>query len=111
MKRNGQYVGVDEKYIPEEEKYVDNSTNEEIKNDINNGIKKNGKKVLKGFTIGYLALFGVIALISIIIIVVTIIFMGKIINKTEDTYDKTEEVYDNANSVIDDVMDQYYNNN
>ena len=25
MKKNGQYVGVDEKYIPEEEKYVDES--------------------------------------------------------------------------------------
>ena len=39
MKKNGQYVGVDEKYIPEEEKYVDNSVNSEIKDLVNDGIK------------------------------------------------------------------------
>ena len=60
MKKNAQYVGVDEQFIPEEEKYVDNETNEEIKDSINDGlcsikdyvtdkdnkekIKKSGKK-------------------------------------------------------------------
>ena len=38
MKKNGEYVGVDEKYIPEEEKYVDNSTNSEIKDAVNQGV-------------------------------------------------------------------------
>ena len=39
MKKNGEYVGVDEKYIPEEEKYVDNETNKEIKDSINDGLR------------------------------------------------------------------------
>ena len=38
MKKNGQYVGVDEKYIPEDEKYVDNETNKEIKDAVNDGL-------------------------------------------------------------------------
>ena len=36
MKKNGQYVGVDEKYVPEEEKYVETNLNDEIKKDMNN---------------------------------------------------------------------------
>lgn len=36
MKKNGQYVGVDEKYVPEEEKYVENNLNDEIKQDMSN---------------------------------------------------------------------------
>ena len=39
MKKNGQYVGVDEKYIPEEEKYVDNSINQEVTELVHDGIK------------------------------------------------------------------------
>ena len=56
MKKNGQYVGVDEKYIPDEEKYVDNETNKEIKDAVNDGLnsvknyltdEENQKKIKK----------------------------------------------------------------
>lgn len=43
MKKNGQYVGVDEKYIPEEEKYVDESLlgpTSEIRDGIKSGVNK-----------------------------------------------------------------------
>ena len=39
MKKNSQYVGVDEKYIPEDEKYVDDDINNELKEIVNDGIK------------------------------------------------------------------------
>ena len=78
MKKNGEYVGVDEKYIPEEEKYVDNETNKEIKDSINDGLRsvkdyvtdgdnqkeikktcKKSLKFLKGVGIVYLILIGI----------------------------------------------------
>ena len=43
MKKNGQYVGVDEKYIPEEDKYVDESLlgpTSEIRDGIKSGVNK-----------------------------------------------------------------------
>lgn len=92
MKKNGQYVGVDEKYIPEDEKYVDNETNKEIKDSINDGLlslknyltdednqekfKKTGKKglkILKGVGIGYLIFFGFV--ITMIVITFIMIFV------------------------------------
>lgn len=45
MKKNGEYVGVDEKFIPENEKYVDESLL---------GDKEKAKKTAKRFTVGYL---------------------------------------------------------
>ena len=79
MSKNGQYVGVDEKYIPEDEKYVDNNLNNEIKNDVHNmyqgakeyvsdkdnqeKMKNAGKKSLKiakGLGIGYLVFVGIV---------------------------------------------------
>ena len=87
MKKNGQYVGVDEKYIPKEEKYVDNETNKEIKDSINDGLsqiknyvtdkdnqekmKKTGRKglkILKGIGIGYIIFFGIIVILAISIL-------------------------------------------
>ena len=95
MKKNGQYVGVDEQHIPEDEKYVDNATNEELKDLINDGaravrnfvsdsnnqdkIKNAGKKgvrIVKGIGIGYLTFFGFIMLMIVLtyILVFTNIF-------------------------------------
>lgn len=31
MRKNGQYVGVDERYVPENEKYIDDSLNNNLK--------------------------------------------------------------------------------
>ena len=83
MKKNGQYVGVDEKYIPDDEKYVDESvigtsTNEmagkvkEYLSDDKN--KEKTKKIIKGVGIGYLAIILFIFIIAIVIFV--FIFMN-----------------------------------
>lgn len=76
MKKNGQYVGVDEKYIPEDETYVDDTINSELKNYIGNKenrqkIKKIGKNVLIGYIIFGSIIF-IIALIIIIFVLKTI---------------------------------------
>ena len=107
MKKNGQYVGVDEKYIPKEEKYVDNSVNNEIKGLVNDGIKsakdyisekdnqekiknvaKKGLKIFKGIGIGYLAFIGFIFLMFIIIFSIVISGFFSIKKESEDMFDK-----------------------
>lgn len=124
MKKNGQYVGVDEKYIPEDEKYVDNSTNNEIKDTVNKGINaakdyvtdkdnqekikktaKKGLKILKGVGIGYLAFF---AFIIIMVIVGTIFAfsnflkvnktIGDINNRATEIIDKSKDITNQENS-------------
>lgn len=65
MKKNSEYVGVDEKYIPEDEKYVDESLlgdKEET--------KKTLKKIAKGIGIGYLVfiIFFIIIFISMLVL-------------------------------------------
>lgn len=91
MKKNGQYVGVDDKYIPEDEKYVENDevketinkTAKEAKDYIDNNqdkIKEYGKKgikVVKGVGIAYLVFFGIVFLFIITIFVLMIIMMIK----------------------------------
>ncbi len=62
MKKNNQYVGVDEKYIPDDEKYIDDKNNEKT------------KKIIKGIGIGYLAIILFIFLIAIAVFV--FIFMN-----------------------------------
>lgn len=75
MKKNGQWVGVDEKYIPEEEKYTDESivgvtTNEMID-------KEKTKKILKGVGIGYLIF---VSLILIMVITVFVVVISRFVN-------------------------------
>ena len=123
MKKNGQYVGVDEKYIPKEEKYVDNETNKEIKDSINDGLsqiknyvtdkdnqekmKKTGRKglkILKGIGIGYIIFFGIIVMLAISIFAIVFVNMAKANNKTND-------IYNQANSVIDKITDEMDDSN
>lgn len=62
MKKNGEYVGVDEKFIPENEKYVDESilgSKVEAEEKIKGYVKKGGK-IAKKIGIGYLCFLGVI---------------------------------------------------
>ena len=78
MKKNGEYVGVDEKFIPEDEKYVDESllgNKEESTRKI--------KKVAKGIGIGYLVFLSII----IIMIVGSFIFVGSMFFKARKTAD------------------------
>lgn len=118
MNKSGQYVGVDEKYIPEEEKYVDNTLNSEIKETLRDGvrsvknyvskdenkekIKNTGRKALnvgKGVAIGYLAIWLTVIIIVIIgfITIFATVFheMNSMDSKQERIYNKTEETIDN----------------
>lgn len=60
MKKNGEFAGIDEKYIPEGEKYVDES----LLGD-KDQTKKTVTKVAKGVGIGYLCFIGIILLLVI----------------------------------------------
>jgi len=110
MKKNGQYVGVDEKYIPDDEKYVDNSTNEELKNFINDKVRsarnyvndednqerikragRTGFKVVKGIAIGYLVFWGVIALIVVMIFALAFSTFFKMSNLIDKQFSNTSQ--------------------
>lgn len=123
MKKNGQYVGVDEKYIPEEEKYVDNEANEEIKgkineelssftnyitdNDTKENIKKAGKKglkIAKRIGIGYI----IFLVIIVIMAISTFVFVFINIIKINKRVDKGLNV---SNSFIDEAPVQMDENN
>lgn len=88
MEKNNQYVGVDEKYIPEDENHSNNTLNSEIKNDIHNiyhgakeyvtdknnqeKLKRVGKKGLKiatGFGIVYLIIEAIIFILVVAFII------------------------------------------
>ena len=84
-KKNAHYVGVDEKYIPEDEKYVKESIADDLKTDLKESyqnmdkekVKKNIKLVAKVW-IGYFIGVGIFA---ILIFGFVIIFIIKVISK------------------------------
>lgn len=105
MKRNSEYVGVDEKFIPEEERYVNDSilgSREEAK-----------KKIKKGLKIG-LGAYAIWSLVVIAIFVVAVVlifnFSKKMNNQIIDMYDKaTDEINDMYNSATDQMNDETQN--
>lgn len=121
MKKNGQYVGVNEKYIPEEEKYIDNETNKEIKDSINDGLSQvknyvtdkdnqekikrtglKGMKILKGIGLGYIIFLGIIIILAIIVFVIVFANMTKANNRVSDIYNQSNSVIDKITDEIDD---------
>lgn len=121
MKKNGQYVGVDEKYIPKDEKYVDNDLNSEIKDDLHNMYKgakgyvsdkdnqekmknvgKKGLKVLKGVGIGYIVFFGIIVLIILIIV-------GTMISRFSKMDKNSKDFNDLSNNVVNKIEIENFN--
>jgi uncharacterized membrane protein len=123
MQKNGQYVGVEENYIPEDEKYVENNLNSEIKNDLNNIYKgakdyvsnednketmkkagKTGLKIIKGIGIGYLC--GIVLII--IIVIVTIIMIYKtFFDMRSNINNKANEINNTTNEIINSSYSQY----
>lgn len=120
--KNGQYVGVDEKYIPEDEKYIDNSTNEEIKDSINDGllsvkdyvtnkdnqekIKKAGRKgfkIFKGAAVGYLVFFAIIVIFVIFMIIFAMSNIIKMNNKVDKMSEQSTEIQNRSESVFDEI--------
>ncbi len=121
MKKDAQYVGVDEKFIPEDEKYVNNSLNDEIKGTLNDGIKsaksyiskpenkekmkKTGKKILnvgKGIGIGYLCFIGFIFLMVIIVFILVFSNMFK-------ANERADKMYNQVESTFNEIMDETIN--
>lgn len=96
MKKNGEYVGVDDKYIPEDEKYVDESllgNKEETTRTV--------KKVVKGIGIGYFVFIG----IFLVIFVSIFIFVGIFIFKTGKTFDKATDIFTGQLDGLGNLMD------
>lgn len=126
MKKNGQYVGVDEKFVPEEEKYVDNTLNEEIKSTINEGVKsvkdyvsdeenkKKIKKGVKGIGIGYLILKIIPIIIAICLVIcflVSFIKMSSTMFSVTDTAGNFfKEVFEKFPDVKSEVSSQKASN-
>ena len=125
MKKNGQYVGVDEKYVPQDEKYVDNDLNSEIKNDIHNmyqgakeyvsdkdnqekmkNVGRKGLKIAKGFGIGYL-IFGVILFVIVIAVFwVTFSQISKSNRQMDEIKDKTNDIIDQGFDNVNDAFNK-----
>ena len=75
MKKNSEYVGVDEKFIPEDEKYVKDSVlgnREESKN-----------KIKKGLKIG-LGVYAIWVLLAIVFLVVVVVLIFNHARKTNE---------------------------
>ena len=104
MKKNGEFVGVDEKFIPENEKYVDESLL---------GDKENAKKVAKRFGIGYLAIMFVPIVIFIIMsFVMTSRFnnFGSRTNYHFEQYQGTQDGWE-VRHILDNVVTHNKTNN
>lgn len=118
MKKNGQYVGVDEKFIPEEEKFVNNNLNDEIKGDMHDMYKgakeyvsdkdnqekmknvgRKGLKIAKGIGIGYLAFVG-------IVIVMVILIFGLVFTQFFKIGKQSEQIKDSATNIINNRIDK-----
>lgn len=76
MKKNAHYVGVDEKYIPEDEKYVDNTVADDIKKDIkdsyNNLDKEKVKKSAKFLAKASMFYFAFVMIFIVVVFIIVI---------------------------------------
>lgn len=121
MKKNSEYVGVDEKFIPEDERYVKDSVlgnREEAKNKIKKGLK---------IGLGAYAIWVLLAIVFLVVVVVLIFnhsrktneqifgIFGNVVEQvngetqsTEDTENQMEEMQ-NVVSSMSNMMDQFMN--
>ena len=110
MKKNNQYVGVDEKYIPEEDKYVDEtkSSTDGLNDKINEGIDKakpyakKGLNIAKKIGIGYLVYVGIVFLMVIIIFITIIVTFFKMSSRTDG-------MINNSQNNITEIEKEVYN--
>ena len=94
MKKNSEYVGVDEKFIPEEEKYVDDSIlgdKEEAKEKVKNYVEKSRKNAKK-IIIGYLCFAAIIG----IMIFASMFSVFSKVSKMQDKILNSTEMFDNV---------------
>lgn len=85
MKKNAHYVGVDEKYIPEDEKYVKEIIADDLKTDLKesyqNMDKEKAKKNIKLVAKVWIGYFIGVGIFAILIFGFVIFFIIKIISK------------------------------
>ena len=101
MKKNGEYVGVDEKFIPEDEKYVDDS----LLGNREETTKKVGK-VVKTIGIGYLIYSLIGLIIFVIILVIALKFINGTFNQVNKNFDNFGNTYSSVQSQISNTQDQ-----
>ncbi len=123
MKKNEQYVGVDEKYVPEDEKYVDNNLNNEIKKDMHDiyqgakgyvsdkdnqekmkNVGRKGLKIAKGIGIGYLVFVGIVIVMVIAGFILGFSQFFKINKQGDEIRDKATNI---INQGINNIDDEY----
>ena len=109
MKKNSEYVGVDEKFVPENERYVNDSilgSREETKNKLKKGLK---------IGLGAWAIWALVGIVFFIVVVVLIFNHSKKMDQqifdmfgsaTEQMNDETQNKEDTANKMeeMQDVM-------
>lgn len=102
MKKNGEYVGVDDKYIPEDEKYVDESLLGDKQ--IN---QENIKKVAKKIGMGYLIFIGLIIAVPIGLMIFFCIKFNNNFNKSKNMFsevlDKTTSQIEKSQNMINNI--------
>lgn len=107
MKKNGEYVGVDEKFIPENEKYVDESLL---------GDKEKAKKTAKKFAKGYLIFFIIFIIFVISLPIIMITQTRKHMNDKYDSYQTNKYTFshlqgDQSGWELRDYLDDIITNN
>ena len=102
MKRNSEFIGVDEQYIPEDEKYVDESilgNKEESKNKIKKAIK---------IGLGVWLIWGLLIIAFAVFMFVSIFnYSKKMNNQVLDLYNNgTEQILDLYDNVVEQMDDE-----
>ena len=88
MKKNSEYIGVDEKFVPEDEMYVDDSVLEK---------KEKSQKTSKNILIGIICFFGIVFLIFLIMFIFIFSGIFSTFDKVGDNFDK---IGNNSESII-----------
>ncbi len=130
MSKNNEYVGVDEKFIPESEKrkqYVDESiigdeTRDKIKRKIHDGadylsseegkekaknIGRKGLKIAKGVGIGYLVYVGIVVLIALSIFIFAFVMISKGLSQQQRMIDSSNELFNEVKEEQQNVINSF----
>lgn len=97
MKKNSKYVGVDEKFIPEDEKYVDDSLL---------GDKEKTKKVIGT---GFLVYSVIFIVIFVTVFIMIFRFTGKKSKQAEEITNQAGSFFSQMGKMMENSIDQYNN--
>lgn len=104
MKKNSKYVGVDDKFIPEDEKYVDDSllgNKEETKKIIGKTVKVAG--------IGYLVYTVIFLILFVSVFIIIFRFMGNTSKQAEDTFNQAGNFLNQIGNQMENLINQSNN--